>query len=233
VGASLLLAETEPETRSLLERHLRSDGFDVLGADGGREALLLAERERPDLVLLGCELPDEPGLEVCRRLREGEPGRSWDRDVPVIVLGELEADLIDRVRAFERGCDDFVGRPVQYEELRARIRAVLRRSTSTERDVVVAGELEIERHTRTLRVRGQPVQLATKELELLLALARDPERVFTKEELLRLVWCYRGYARTRTLDSHASRLRCKIAAVTDTQYVLNVWGVGYRLLLPA
>ena len=113
---ALLLAEAEPGTREFLERHLASDGFSVLGAGAGREALELAERERPDLVLVGG-LPDAPALEVCRVLREGEPGRSWDRDVPVIVLGEACADAVDRVHAFARGCDDFVPRPFHYEEL--------------------------------------------------------------------------------------------------------------------
>ena len=127
MSQALLLAEAEPGTREFLARHLASDGFAVLGADAGREALELVERERPDLVLVGG-LPDAPALEVCRVLREGEPGRSWDRDVPVIVLGEARADAVDRVHAFERGCDDFVPRPFHYEELVARIHAVLRRT---------------------------------------------------------------------------------------------------------
>src|SRR5580765_2144182 len=127
MSQALLLAEAEPGTREFLARHLASDGFAVLGADAGREALELVERERPDLVLVGG-LPDAPALEVCRVLREGEPGRSWDRDVPVIVLGEARADAVDRVHAFERGCDDFVPRPFHYEELVARIHAVLRRA---------------------------------------------------------------------------------------------------------
>ena len=231
MGASLLLAETEPETRSLLEKHLRSDGFDVLGADAGHEALLLAERERPDLVLLGSELPDEPGLEICRRLREGEPGRSWDRDVPVIVLGELEADLVDRVRAFDRGCDDYLDRPFHYDELVARIRAVLRRAVRPHSDVLEAGDVVVDKRTRRVSVQGEQVTLSGKEFELLARLAEDPQRVFPKQELLRDVWGFRSpSARTRTLDSHASRLRRKLGAAGGGPYVLNVWGVGYRLL---
>src|SRR3954449_10020198 len=127
MSQALLLAEAEPGTREFLARHLVGDGFAVLGADAGREALELVERERPDLVLVGG-LSDAPALEVCRVLREGGPGRSWDRDVPGIVLGEARADAVDRVHAFERGCDDFVPRPFHYEELVARIHAVLRRT---------------------------------------------------------------------------------------------------------
>ncbi len=117
MSAALLLAEPETTTRSFLERHLASDGFEVLGAEAGGEALALAEQRRPALVLLGASLPDASSLDVCRRLREGEPGRSWDRNVPVIVLGDSDADAVDRVRAFARGCDDYVPRPFVYDEL--------------------------------------------------------------------------------------------------------------------
>jgi DNA-binding response OmpR family regulator len=110
MSRALLLAECEPGTREFLERHLSSEGFEVLGAEAQRQALELAERVRPDLVLAGG-LEDASGSDVCRCLREGAPGRSWDRNVPVIVLGEVRADAVDRVHAFERGCDDFVPRP--------------------------------------------------------------------------------------------------------------------------
>src|SRR2546430_3503367 len=133
MSRALLLAEAEPGTRDFLERHLASEGFEVLGADVQDLALELVERARPDLVLVGG-LEDASAPEVCRRLREGEPGRSWDRNVPVIVLGEARADAVDRVHAFERGCDDFVPRPFHYEELVARIHAVLRRTRPAERD---------------------------------------------------------------------------------------------------
>jgi DNA-binding response OmpR family regulator len=226
---ALLLAESEPGTREFVERHLASDGFSVVPAAEGREALELAERERPDLVLVGG-LPDAPALEVCRVLREGEPGRSWDRDVPVIVLGEARADAVDRVHAFARGCDDFVPRPFHYEELVARIHAVLRRTRPGERERLAAGPVAVDRATRRVTVHGCPVALAAKEYELLVKLASEPVRVFTKEELLREVWGFRSLGRTRTLDSHASRLRLKLARAGAAECVLNVWGVGYRLL---
>src|SRR5918996_1334772 len=199
---ALLLAEPEAETRGYLERHLTEDGFEVVGAAATSETLDLAERARPDLVLLG--IGDGSGLELCRRLREGEPGRSWNRDVPVIVLGQEEADAVDRVRAFARGCDDYVARPFVYDELVARIRAVLRRYGPLPHERLEAGGIVVDR----------------------------PTRVFTKEQLLRDVWGFRSLGRTRTVDSHASRLRRKLAACSPTPYVLNVWGVGYRLLAP-
>jgi DNA-binding response OmpR family regulator len=229
MSQALLLAESEPGTREFLERHLASDGFAVLGAEAGRQALELVERERPDLVLVGG-LPDAPALEVCRVLREGEPGRSWDRDVPLIVLGDARADAVDRVHAFERGCDDFVPRPFHYEELVARIHAVLRRTHPAARKRLAAGPIALDRVTRRVTVHGLTVALSAKEYELLVKLATEPTRVFTKEELLREVWGYRSLGRTRTLDSHASRLRRKLALAGAEDCVLNVWGVGYRLL---
>jgi DNA-binding response OmpR family regulator len=230
MAAALLLAESEQGTREFLERHLTDDGFEVVGAGEGGEALTLAERSSPDLVLLGALLPDASGLELCRRLREGEPGRTWNRDVPLIVLGQPDSDPFDRVRAFARGCDDFVAKPFHYDELLARIRAVLRRASPPESERLEAGDVVVDRATRRAAVGGVPVDLAGKEFELLLKLATDPQRVFSKDELLREVWGFRSLGRTRTLDSHASRLRRKLGAAGPGPYVLNVWGVGYRLL---
>jgi len=204
MSTALLVAEPEPEPA--LARHLADDGFRLVRDDG-----------RPDLVLVGTVA----AVDEYRR-RHG--------DVPVIVLGDPDSDAIDCVRALERGCDDFVPRPFDYEELLARIRAVLRRTAPPPHAVVRAGAIEVDRVTRRVRVAGRGVALAGKEYELLLALLGDPERVFTKEELLRDVWGYRSLGRTRTLDSHASRLRRKLQAGRDDRFVVNVWGVGYRLL---
>ena len=221
--AALLLAEPEPVTRGYLERQLANDGFHVLQAAFGGEALALAERTRPDLVLCA-------ELELCARLREGEPGRTWNRDVPVIVLGPEEVDAVDRVRAFHRGADDYLPRPVVYDELLARIRAVLRRTSPPAAEITVVGDLTIDRLARVVAVRGETVHLAGKEFELLSALAAEPHRVFTKDELLRDVWGYRSFTRTRTLDSHVSRLRQKLERDPEDRFVVNVWGVGYKLV---
>jgi DNA-binding response OmpR family regulator len=220
---SLLVAEPEPDTRDYLERNLRDDGFTVLGTGRGGEALDLAERARPHLVVTS-------ELDLCRRLRAGEPGRRWDRNVPVIVVAPARADPVARVRAFERGADDVVERPIVYLELLARIRALLRRALPGAGEVLDTGEIVVDRRTRAVLVRDTPVQLAGKEFELLSMLASEPRRVFTKDELLRDVWGFRSAARTRTLDSHASRLRRKLRLVEGDGFVANVWGVGYRLL---
>ncbi len=206
MSTALLLAEPQPDTRGFLERHLKSDGFQVVDGEA-----------RPDLVLLG----NSAALDECRA-RHG--------DVPVIVLGEPESDALDRVRALERGCDDFLVRPFAYEELLARIRAVLRRTSPAAHEVRRAGPVTADLATRGVKVAQVPVALAGKEYELLLKLMTDPTRVFTKEQLLREVWGFRSLGRTRTLDSHASRLRRKLSAAGAGPVVVNVWGVGYRLL---
>jgi DNA-binding response OmpR family regulator len=232
MSTDLLLAETEPDERGFLERHLTSDGFRVVGAGAAGEALALAERAHPDLVLLANPLPDASAVEVCARIREGEPGRCWDRDVPVIVLDRNGGDAIDSTRALEQGCDDYLIRPFAYEELRARIRAILRRTSPHAVEVLQAGEIVVDRATRRVTVGGEKVCLAGKEYELLVRLAQDPTRVFGKDTLLRDVWGYRSLGRTRTLDSHASRLRRKLAVANGgvPEFVVNVWGVGYKLL---
>jgi DNA-binding response OmpR family regulator len=231
VSTALLLAEPEPDARGSLARHLADDGFDVHGAAAVAEALTLAERARPDLVLLGSELGEASGAGLVRLLREGEPGRSWNRDVPVIVLGASETGPLERVRAFDGGCDDFVVRPFDYGELVARIRAVLRRTAATRerRRIEVAG-LVLDRVTRHVSLDGRRITLASKEFALLGTLAAEPDRVFTKEELLRDVWGFQAAARTRTLDSHACRVRRKLAGGRAAPFVVNVWGVGYRLM---
>jgi DNA-binding response OmpR family regulator len=207
MSTALLLAETEPSARSFLARHLSHDGFEVVTE--------LGEGRRVDLALL----PDVAG---CRRLRERAG------DVPVIVLGRANADTIDRVRALQDGADDFVQPPFNYEELLARIRAILRRTAPATGSPIVVGELRLDPVTRRVTVAGRPVDLAAKEYELLLTLASEPARVFTKAELLRDVWGFQSAtARTRTLDSHACRLRRKLE---PGRFVVNVWGVGYKLV---
>jgi DNA-binding response OmpR family regulator len=220
--SAVLVAEPESATREYLGRQLRDDGFDVLGAARRSEALDLAERARPDLVLLA-------ELDLCLRLRRGEPGRTWDRNVPVILLAP-SSDPVERVRALDRGADDVMGRPFAYEELLARIRALLRRSSAHSAEVLVAGDLVVDRQTRRVTVRDTMVTLSAKEFDLLARLAMDPNRVFTKEELLREVWGFRALGRTRTLESHASRVRKKLCVGPDDRFIANVWGVGYRLL---
>ncbi len=220
--SAVLVAEPEPETREYLGRQLRDDGFDVLGASRRSEALELVETARPDVVLLA-------ELDLCLRLRSGEPGRTWDRNVPVIVLA-TGSDPIERVRALDRGADDVLARPFAYDELLARIRALIRRTATASQDMIVAGDLVIDRPTRRVHVRDRSVDLSAKEFELVAKLASEPYRVWTKVDLLREVWGFKALGRTRTLESHASRVRKKLCVGPDDRFIVNVWGVGYRML---
>ncbi len=205
MSTTVLLTEHEPATRTLLERQLLGDGFELASAG-----------DAPDLVLAGDD------AEVER----------WRGQAPVIVLGSNEAPLDDRVRAFRMGCDDYVARPFHYDELVERMRAVLRRSGLASAPLV-AGPISIDRRARLVTVSGRRVDLSQKEYELLVRLASDPERVFTKTELLRDVWGFPSHSRTRTLDAHASRLRRKLRVADETALLVdNEWGVGYRLLGP-
>jgi DNA-binding response OmpR family regulator len=204
---ALALAEPEATMRGFLERQLTSDGFDVLSFPSARD---LPRAAQPDVFVLGD--PDE--LDGCRV-----------PDCPVIVLGRPDPDA--KVRALER-CDDYLTRPFVYEELVARIHAVLRRRPPR-RELIDLGSLVIDRASRRVSVRGRDVLLSAKEYALLVKLASDPDRVFTREQLLRDVWGFRTYVPTRTLESHASRIRRKLARAGLPGWVVNVWGVGYKL----
>jgi DNA-binding response OmpR family regulator len=220
--SAVLISEQETEHRVYLERHLRGDGFDVFEAAWSAQALDLVERLAPDAVITA-----EPDL--CRRLRAGEPGRRWDRNVPVIVVTAPAADAVDRVRALESGADDVVERHL-YVELHARLRALLRRASVGQADVLEAGVVTVDHRSRQVRVGGSPVHLSGREFDLAAKLVSEPTRVFTKAELLRDVWGIRPGIRTRTIDSHASRLRRKLEQCGAEGVVVNVWGVGYRML---
>ncbi len=202
MSSAVLVAEPESATREYLGRQLRDDGFDVLGAARRSEALDLVERAHPDLVLLA-------ELDLCLSLRRGEPGRNWDRNVPVILLAP-SSDPVERVRALDRGADDVIGRPFAYEELLARIRALLRRSGANAPEVLVADSLTIDRRTRRVTVRDTIVALSAKEFDLLTRLAVEPSRVFTKVRLLRIR--LRGATSTRACTGAEGEYEVRRAA---------------------
>jgi DNA-binding response OmpR family regulator len=211
---TLLVVEDDPVLRTFLADNLTADGFELVLADCLRDGLRELEFRRPDLAIVDLGLPD---------------GSRLDPSLAVIVLSGRATEL-DRVRGFERGADDFVAKPFSYSELRLRITAVLRRTReSNGHGRLRVGELELDPVAREVRLRGRRVDLSQKEFALLQALAADPTRVLTKEELLRDVWGFRSLGTTRTLDSHACRLRQKLGGDGD-RFVVNVWGVGYRLV---
>jgi DNA-binding response OmpR family regulator len=228
--AAILVVEDDIPTRTFLADNLTADGYEALVSGTLREALCVLEYHHVDLAVIDLGLPDGSGLELLRRVREaGGTGSRIDERLPVVVLS-ARAGEIDRVRGFERGCDDFVPKPFAYGELRLRVGAVLRRASERRGEGRLrVGELDVDPVSREVHVRGARVTLSQKEFALLHRLAAEPTRVFTKAELLRDVWGFRALGSTRTLDSHACRLRQKLGARGD-RYVVNVWGVGYRLV---
>jgi DNA-binding response OmpR family regulator len=226
---SLLVVEDDEATRMFLAENLEADGFKVATATGAAEALRAIEVRSPGLVVLDLRLEDGNGLELLDRVRAADGLASRiDPDVPVLVLSGRGSDP-DRVRGFARGADDYLVKPFLYEELLARVRALLRRSQGrVRRGVVRVGELTLDPATRVVRLGDRAVELSVKEFALLHALAEDPTRVYAKPELLRDVWGYAAMGKTRTLDAHACRLRKKLSP-SSRPWVVNVRGVGYKL----
>jgi DNA-binding response OmpR family regulator len=227
---TILLVEDDPVLRTFLADNLTADGYDLVLAESLRDGLRELEYGRPDLAIVDLGLPDGSGLELIGRVRAADGIASrLDPFLPLVVLSGRASEL-DRVRGFERGADDFVAKPFSYGELRLRLAAMLRRAGDRRgRGRLCVGALELDPAARDVRLRGRRVALSQKEFALLRALMAEPTRVLTKEELLRDVWGFRSLGTTRTLDSHACRLRAKLGVDGD-RFVVNVWGVGYRLV---
>jgi DNA-binding response OmpR family regulator len=227
--ATVVVCEDDEATLELLCDHLTADRYEALPAPSASDALRLCHYKQPDLMVLDLILPDAAGLDVLREIRGSDGATSrYDPRLSVVVVSGRSSEH-DRVRGFDAGADDYLVKPFHYPELAARVRAVLRRRAGRREGPRRVGELVIDPATRAVRVGERAVELANKEFALLHALASEPTRVFTKQELLRDVWGYRSLGRTRTLDSHASRLRRKLDP-EHTRFVVNCWGVGYRLI---
>jgi len=227
--ASLVVCEDDAVTLDLLCEHLAADRFGVMPAPSASDALRLCRYNHPDLLLLDLSLPDASGLDVLREIREADGIDSrFDPRLPVIVLTGRSGDT-DKVRGLDSGADDYLTKPFQYGELRARIGAVLRRRLHPQDGPSRVGDLVIDPLRRKVTVGEREVPLSKKEFALIRMLATDPTRVFTKQELLDAVWAYKGNQKTRTLDSHASRLRRKLDPEKG-RFVINCWGIGYRLI---
>jgi DNA-binding response OmpR family regulator len=228
--ATILLVEDHRATRTFLADNLTVDGYELLEADNAADGERMLATRFPDLAIVDLGLPDRDGLDLIRRVRTADrAGSRIDPEVPLLVLSGRTAEL-DRLRGFERGADDYVVKPFSYPELNARIVALLRRTgrrPGTGR--IRVGPLEVDVLSRQVWIHGERIPLSKKEFALLRALASEPTRVFTREELLRGVWGFQSLGTTRTLDSHASRLRVKLSGRGE-RFVVNVWGIGYRLI---
>jgi DNA-binding response OmpR family regulator len=230
--STILVVEDDRHTRTFLADNLAADGYEPIGAANAREAVRLMETRYPDLAIVDLTLPDRDVLDLLKQVREADGVASRiDPLLPLLVLSGRVGEL-HRLRGFERGADDVMGKPFSYPELRARMAALLRRSErSVRHGRLRVGGLEIDPAARSVVLNGRRLVLSQKEFALLRTLAMDPTRVHTKEELLRTLWGFRTSTNgsTRTLDSHACRLRQKLARDGD-RYLVNVWGVGYRLV---
>jgi DNA-binding response OmpR family regulator len=229
-SATILVVEDHRATRTFLADNLTADGHEILESDCVGDALRLMETQYPDLAIVDLGLPDRDGLELLRVVRDADrmTGR-LDPDLPLLVLSGRASEL-ERLRGFQRGADDYMIKPFSYAELHARVLALLRRGNRRPGSGRIrVGPLELDVLARQAWLAGDPLALSKKEFALLRALAADPTRVFTREELLRGVWGFQSLGATRTLDSHASRLRKKLRT-GGARFVVNVWGVGYRLV---
>jgi DNA-binding response OmpR family regulator len=221
--ATVLVVDDEPIVREVVVRYLERDGHNAVEAVDADSARLALEQHAPSLVVLDLMLPGADGLELCREIRS----RS---DLPVIML-TARADESDRIVGLELGADDYVTKPFSPRELTARVRTVLRRTStpSHETERLVFDELEIDRSTREVFVAGADVRLTAKEFDLLLFLARHPRRVFSRQQLMDGVWGYEAAYETGTVTVHVRRLREKIERdAAHPRWIETVWGVGYR-----
>src|SRR5512142_455219 len=222
---SVLVAEDEGALVTLLRYNLEREGYRVLEAMDGEEALLVAAEERPDLVLLDWMLPQLSGIEVCRRLR----AKQETRNVPIIML-TARGEETDRIRGLDTGADDYLTKPFAMTELLARLRAVLRRiRPSLAEDVVAVGDIEMDRAAHRVRRGGQEVHLGPTEYKLLDHLIQHPGRVFSREQLLDAVWGSDVYVEARTVDVHVGRLRKALIVGDTADPIRTVRSAGYAL----
>jgi DNA-binding response OmpR family regulator len=223
--STVLVVDDEPLVRDVVSRYLERDGHRVVTAEDGDGARRMIESEDPCLVLLDVMLPGETnGLDLCRWIRSSS-------ELPVILL-TARVEEADRIVGLELGADDYVTKPFSPRELATRVRTVLRRSHSAERPVeqVTAGPLELDAATREARRDGEPLALTAKEFDLLWFLASNPNRVFSRDQLMHRVWGYSAAVDTGTVTVHVRRLREKLEAdPSDPQLLETVWGAGYRL----
>ncbi len=222
---TVLVAEDEGALITLLRYNLEREGYRVLEAQDGEEALLIAAEEKPDLVLLDWMLPQLSGIEVCRRLRS----RQETRNVPIIML-TARGEENDRIRGLDTGADDYLTKPFAMTELLARLRAVLRRiRPSLAEDVVSVGDIEMDRGAHRVRRAGVEVHLGPTEYKLLDHLIQHPGRVFSREQLLDAVWGSDVYVEARTVDVHVGRLRKALNVEGVSDPIRTVRSAGYSL----
>lgn len=220
---NVLIADDDERIREIVRLYLEADGFVVSEAADGKQVLDLVRNHSIDLILLDLLMPEIDGWTVCKIIRK-------ETQIPIIML-TAKGEENDRVLGFDLGADDYVVKPFSARELAARVKAVLRRldvEQSSEHTITYQG-LRIDRIRREVEVNGTSVQLTTKEFELLLCLVQDPGRIYSRDQLLNLVWEYDYCGDSRTVDTHVNRLRSKLdEQAGSSDFIQTVRGVGYK-----
>jgi phosphate regulon transcriptional regulator PhoB len=225
---TVLVADDDKDITDLVNYNLTREGFSVLVAYDGLEALEIARKKRPDIVILDWMMPEMDGLEVCRRLRQHPDTGS----IPIIML-TAKSDTLDKVLGLEMGADDYLTKPFHIRELLARVRAILRRLEAPHQEelqrILTFKGIRIDLNTYKVTVDGTNIDMTAREIKLLTFLIKHPGRVYTREELLDYVWGNESYVEPRTVDVHISRLRSLIEPDKDKpQYLLTVRSFGYK-----
>ena len=219
----IMVVDDDRNIGELLRLYLEKEGFTAVVMEDGAAALAAFDSEKPDLILLDVMMPRLDGWQVCREIRKKS-------QCPIIMI-TAKGELFDRVLGLELGADDYIVKPFETKEVIARIRAVLRRSgvnDAKKARVVEYEGLSINMETFELRVNGKTVDTPPKEMELIYHLASNPNRVFTRDQLLDEVWGFEYYGDSRTVDVHVKRLREKLDGVSEQWNLKTVWGVGYK-----
>lgn len=219
----VLIIDDDSSTCELLRMFLENEGYEVRTAHDGVDGITAFRMYEPDVVLLDIMLPKKDGWQVCREIREHS-------NKPLIMIS-AKGDIIDKVLGLELGADDYIVKPFDVKEVYARIKAVARRADKHEvsdGELIKFDNIEISLQRYELRIKGKPVDLPPKELELLYFLAANYNRVFTRDQLLDKVWSFDYLGDSRTVDVHIKRLREKLAGASDQWTLDTVWGVGYK-----
>jgi len=225
---NVLIIEDDPEIINLLEIHLADLSFEVFKAADGKLGLEKANKVEPDLIILDISLPEMDGIEVCRQIRSKSA-------VPIMML-TAKSEEIDRVLGLEMGADDYITKPFSVREFVARVKAIFRRTEMVMEQNQLEGknkmnfeDLSIEVEKRKVIVRGEKVELSPKEFELLVLMASNPGKSYSRSELLKIIWGYDFDGYEHTVNSHINRLRVKIESdMNNPKYIMTTWGVGYK-----
>lgn len=222
--SKVLVVDDDLNIVKLIKLYLEKEDFTVCTAHDGEEALQVYKRENPDIIILDIMMPKLDGNSVCREIRKTS-------DIPIIML-TAKGETFDKVLSLELGADDYIVKPFEPKELVARIKAILRRSETKTKDndnkIVSFEKLEVNLTNYELTIDGTILEIPPKELELLFFLASNPNRVFTREQLLEEVWGFDYFGDSRTVDVHIKRLREKLEGITANWQLKTVWGVGYK-----